>query len=99
MNIEHVKKHSRFIIINHKTKKEPKAVKSTDGVIRRNLDRIWVSAATPQPSNPSRRSKMSLTEGFLNALSNHAEQAMFTIMTEDSSAIRGKVSSKLCDNH
>ena len=52
-------------IMNWNTKKEPKEVKSKDGVIRRNQDRIWVSAATPQPSNPSRRSQMSLTEKFL----------------------------------
>ena len=41
-------------LMKRKTKKEPKETKSKDGVIKRNLDRIRVSAATPQPSNPSR---------------------------------------------
>jgi len=57
-----VRKHSQ---IKWKTKKEPKEVKSNDGVIRRNLDRIRISAATPLPSNPSRYSQVSLTENFL----------------------------------
>ena len=35
-------------------------VKSKDGVIRRNLDRILVSEVTPQPSNESRHSQVSL---------------------------------------
>jgi len=50
--------------MKQKTKKEPEEVKSKDGVIRRNLDRIRVSAATPQSSNTSRRSQVSLTEKF-----------------------------------
>ena len=37
-------------MIKQKTKKEPKEVKSKDGVIRRNLDTIRVSAATPLPT-------------------------------------------------
>ena len=52
------------LIMKRETKKEPVEVKSKDAVIRRNLDRIWVSAATPQPSNPSRHGQMSLPEIF-----------------------------------
>ena len=44
--------------MKRKTKKEPEEVKSRDGVIRRNLDRIRVSAATPLPSDPSRCSEV-----------------------------------------
>ena len=44
--------------------KELEEVKSKDGAIRRNLDNIWVSATTPPSSNPSRHSKVSLTERF-----------------------------------
>ena len=45
-----------------KTKKEPQEVKSKDEVIRRNLDRIRVSGATPLPSNPSKCGQVGLTE-------------------------------------
>ena len=54
-----------IVTMKWKTKKEPEEVKSKDGVIRKNLDRIQVSAATPLPSNPSRRSQVGLTEKFL----------------------------------
>ena len=40
--------------------KEHKQAKSKDEVIRRNLDGIHISAATPLPSNPSRNSQVSL---------------------------------------
>ena len=36
-------------MIKWKTKKQPEEVKSKDGVIRSNLDRIRVSAVTPPP--------------------------------------------------
>ena len=39
--------------------KEPKQAKIKDEVIRRNLDRICISAAIPLPSNPSRHSQVS----------------------------------------
>ena len=39
---------------------EPKQAKSKDEVIRRNLDRIHISAATPLPSNLSRHSQVIL---------------------------------------
>ena len=55
----------KHIVMKWKTKKEPEEVKSKDGVIRRNLDRILVSATTPQPSNLSRCSQESITEKFL----------------------------------
>ena len=42
--------------------KEPEPAKSKDEVIRRNLDRIHISAATPLPSNPSRHSQVSLIQ-------------------------------------
>ena len=57
--------HTNSSLIKQKNKKEPEEVKSKDRVIRKNLDRIRVSAATAQPSNPSRRSQVSLTEKFL----------------------------------
>ena len=41
--------------------KEPDQAKSKDE-IRRNLDRIYISAATPLPSNPSRHSSVSLIQ-------------------------------------
>ena len=40
--------------MKQKTKKGPEEVKSRDGVIRRNLDRIRVSVATPRPSRQSK---------------------------------------------
>ena len=45
---------------------EPEEVKSKDGVIRRNLDRIRISAATPLPPNPSRFSQVRLTVSHWN---------------------------------
>ena len=42
--------------------KEPEQAKSKDEVIRRNLDRIGISAATPPPSNPHRNSQVSLIQ-------------------------------------
>ena len=42
--------------------KEPKQAKSKDEVMRRNLDRIRISAATPLPSNPSRHNQVSLIQ-------------------------------------
>ena len=41
--------------------KEHRQAKSKDEVIRRNLDRIWVSSTTP-PLNPSRHSQVSLMQ-------------------------------------
>ena len=51
---------------NHQ--KEPKRAKSKVEVIRRNLDGIRISGATPQPSNPSRHSQVRLIppKKFLN---------------------------------
>ena len=42
--------------------KEREQAKSKDEVIRRNLDRIHISAATPLPSNPSRHSQVSIIQ-------------------------------------
>ena len=43
--------------------KEPEQTKRKDEVIRRNLDRIHISAATPLPSDyPSRHSQVSLIQ-------------------------------------
>ena len=42
--------------------KEPEQAKSKDEVIRRNLDRIHISAASPLLSNPSRNSQVSLIQ-------------------------------------
>ena len=44
--------------------KEPNQAKIKDKVIRRNLDRIRISAATPPPSNPSRHSQVSCIQIF-----------------------------------
>ena len=40
-------------VLHWSNQKEPKQAKSRDEVIRRNLNRIHISAATPLPSNPS----------------------------------------------
>ena len=42
--------------------KEPKQGKSKDEVIRRNLDRIHISAVTPLPSNTSSHSQVILIQ-------------------------------------
>ena len=47
-------------VVHWSHQKEPKQAKSKDEVIRRNLDRIHISTATPLPSNPSRHSQVSL---------------------------------------
>ena len=41
-------------VVHWSNQKEPNQAKSKDEVIRRNLDRIHISAATPLPTNPSR---------------------------------------------
>ena len=46
-------------VLHLSNQKEPKQAKSNDEVIRRNLDRIHISAATPLPSNLSRHSQVS----------------------------------------
>ena len=45
-------------VLNWSNQEEPKQAKSKDEVIRRNLDRIHISAAT-LTSNPSRHSQVS----------------------------------------
>ena len=47
-------------VLHWSNQKEPKQAKSKDEVIRRNLDRIHISVATPPPSIPSKHSKVSL---------------------------------------
>ena len=49
-------------ILHWSNQKEPERAKSKDEVIRRNLDRIRITAATPLPSNPSRHSQVSLIQ-------------------------------------
>ena len=49
-------------ILHWSNEKEPKQAKTKDEVIRRNLDRIHISAATSLPSNPSRHSQVSLIQ-------------------------------------
>ena len=46
-------------VLHWSNQKEPEQAKRKDEVIRRNLDRIHISAATPLPSNPSRHSQVS----------------------------------------
>ena len=43
-------------VLHCSNQKETEQAKSKDKVIRKNLDRIHISAATPLPSNPSRHS-------------------------------------------
>ena len=47
-------------VLHSSNQKEPKQEKSKDDIIRRNLDRIHISATTPLPSNPFRDSQMNL---------------------------------------
>ena len=49
-------------VLHWSNQKEPEQAKRKDEVIRRNLDRIHISAATPLPSNPSRHSQVSLIQ-------------------------------------
>ena len=39
-------------VLHWSNQKEPKQAKSKDEVIRRNLDKIHISAAIPLPANP-----------------------------------------------
>ena len=66
--------------------KEPEQAKSKDEVIRRNLDRIHISAATPLPSNPTRHhytilKPFSLSRGQLFAGSNHGTLSYGNVFT------------------
>ena len=47
-------------ILHWSHQQDPEQAKSKDEVIRRNLDRIHISAATPLPSNPSRHSQVNM---------------------------------------
>ena len=49
-------------VLHWSYQKEPKQTKRKDEVIRRNLDRIHISAATPPPSSPFRHSQVSLIQ-------------------------------------
>ena len=49
-------------VLHWSHQKETKYAKSKDEVIRRNLDGIHISAATPLPSNPSRHSQVNLIQ-------------------------------------
>ena len=49
-------------VLHWSNQKEPKQEKRNDEVIRRNLDRIHISAATPLPSNPSRHRQVNLIQ-------------------------------------
>ena len=53
-------------VLHWSNQKEPKQAKSKDEVIRRNLDMIHISAATPLPSNPSRHNQVSLIQKINN---------------------------------
>ena len=52
-------------VLHWNNQKEPKQAKSKDEVIRRNLDRIRISAATPLPSNISKHSQVSLIQKII----------------------------------
>ena len=47
-------------VLHLSNQKEPEQAKSKDEVIRKNLNRIHISAATPLPSNTSKYSQVSL---------------------------------------
>ena len=49
-------------VLHWSHQKDPKQAKSKDEVIRTNLDRICISAATPLPSNPSTHNQVSLIQ-------------------------------------
>ena len=49
-------------VLHWSNQKESNQAKRKDEVIRRNLDKIRISAATPLPSNPSRHSQVSLIQ-------------------------------------
>ena len=49
-------------VLHWSNQKEPKQAKIKYEVIRRNLDRIHISAATPLPTNPSNHSQVSLIQ-------------------------------------
>ena len=53
-------------VLHWSNQKEPEQAKSKDEVIRRNLDRTHISAATPLPSNPSRYNQVSLIQKIKN---------------------------------
>ena len=53
-------------VLHWSNQKEPKQEKSKDEVIRRNLDRIHISADTPLPSNPPRQSQVNLIQKINN---------------------------------
>ena len=50
------------VVLHWIHQKEPKQVKSKYEVIRSNLDKTHISAATPLPSNSSRHSQVSLIQ-------------------------------------
>ena len=58
--------HQIGTLLHLSNQKEPKQAKSKDEVLRRNLDRIHISAATPPPLNPSRHSLLSLIQAQKN---------------------------------
>ena len=49
-------------VLHWSHQKDPEQAKRKDEVIRRNLDRIHISAASPLPSNTSRRSQVRLIQ-------------------------------------
>ena len=49
-------------VMHWSNQKEPKQAKSKIEVIRRNLDMIHISAATPLPTNPSKHSQVSFIQ-------------------------------------
>ena len=49
-------------VLHWSNQKEPKQAKIKDDIIRRNLDKIHISAATTLPSNTSRHSQVNLIQ-------------------------------------
>ena len=50
-------------VLHWSHQKEPEQGKSKDEIIRRNLDRIHISADTPLPSNPSKHNQVRVMLG------------------------------------
>ena len=55
-------------VLHWSHQKEPEQAKSKDEVIRRNLDRIHITAATSLPSKPSRHSQVRLIKKIKNKI-------------------------------
>ena len=87
-------------VLHWSNQKEPKQAKIKYDVIRRNLDRIRISAATSLPSNPSRHSQVSLiqkTEEIKNKIKKNPDKKLNNSGCQTMCPIKLKV--KTCIPH